>query len=104
MYATLQKNFDENASIYWANLSRTNNLIAALNISLFYVTQLVTHCGLYKSGYSLMCVTIVAILPLLPFGLIKQLWYYIIYLCLECIAAYFLVFSVWKWLEYNGTL
>ena len=39
---TLQTHFDNHNNIYWMNLSRFTALLIILNISLFFVTELVT--------------------------------------------------------------
>lgn len=104
MLKTLQEHFFDTYICYWGNLSRTNNLIAILNISLFYVTQLVTHCGLYKSAHSLLCVGIVAVIPLIPLGLVRNVWFYFACVVLEGIAAYYLIESIWTWLKFNGAV
>jgi len=104
MHETLNKlndSFEKQMAIYWSNLSRTTNLLILLNISLFFVTELVIKKGYYYTYYSLFLLLIVKIGLLVPFGLLNRLWYYCIYLALEFLAIYFLLSSVWFWVVTN---
>ena len=101
---TLQKlndSFERQMVIYWSNLSRTTNLLILLNISLFFVTELVTKSGYYYTYYSLSLLLIVKAGLLIPLGLLNRLWYYCIYLVIELAAIYFLVSSIWFWVVTN---
>jgi hypothetical protein len=97
----LTDSFEKQMVIYWANLSRTTNLLILLNISLFFVTELVTKKGYYYTYYSLFLLLIVKVGLLMPFGLLNRLWYYCIYLIVEIIAIYFLLSSILFWVITN---
>ena len=93
----LNDSFERQRVIYWSNLSRTTNLLIILNISLFFVTELVTKKGYYYTYYSLLFLAFVKFGLLVPLGLLNRLWYYCIFLLCEAVAIYFLVSSVWYW-------
>ena len=44
-YSRLESVFDSDHVIYWSNLSRSNNLMVIVNISMFFLT------GLVAKGY-----------------------------------------------------
>ena len=98
---TLQTHFDNHNNIYWMNLSRFTALLIILNISLFFVTELVTRQGYYYTYFSLLALFAVEFALLVPVGLVDKLWYYGIFLAAEIIALYFLVSSVWFWVSMN---
>jgi hypothetical protein len=100
---TLSNLFEQQMATYWANLSRTNNLFVILNISFFFVTELVTKEGYYYTYYSLFLLLIVQMGLLLPLGLLNRLWYYCIYLMFEILAIYYVIASVWFWVATNKT-
>jgi len=83
----------------WANLSRITNLLILLNISLFFLSHLVTREHYYYTIYSVSLLGAVHVLTLLPLGFLSRLWYYLTCLALESVGAYFLVASVWYWVE-----
>lgn len=93
--------FTSEMGLYWMNLSRFTGVLIILNISLFFVTELVTTQGYYYTFYSLLCLGIVEFGLLVPLGLMKKFWYYCIYLAFEVTAVYFLVSSVWYWVKMN---
>jgi len=97
----LNASFESQMMIYWSNLSRTTNLLIILNISLFFVTELVTKHGYYYTYYSLLLLLLVKVGLLFPFGLLNRLWYYCIHLALVIIAVYFVVSSIWFWVITN---
>jgi len=72
-----------------------------LNISLFFLTELVTRQGYYYTFFSLLCLGVVAIGLLIPLGLVNRLWYYCIFLFAELVAIYFLTASIWFWVGTN---
>ena len=102
-YKKLIEAFEDQMIIYWSNLDRTNNLLIILNFSLFFVSELVIKKGYYYTYFSLIFLVIVKVGLLLPFGLLNRIWYYTIFLMLECIAVYFLVSSIWFWIVSNLT-
>jgi len=89
--------FIRDSGNHWASLSRLNNLLIILNISLFFLTELVTQANYYFTFYSLLFLGLVSLGTLLPLGLLNRLWYYLIFLSLECFGIYFFVTSVWYW-------
>jgi len=97
MMNNLQTHFEKYHNIYWMNLSRFTALLIILNISLFFVTELVTRQGYYYTYFSLLALLVVEFALLVPVGLVDKLWYYGICLVAEIIALYFLVSSVWFW-------
>ncbi len=102
-YQRLEIRFAAYAESHWAHLSRLNNLLIVLNISLFFLTELVTKFGYYYTFYSLMFLSLVAVGPLLAFGLFNRLWYYLVMVLSEVVGIYFLVASVGYWVEtYRG--
>jgi hypothetical protein len=92
-----KKGFIKEKENLWANLSRLNNLLIILNITLFFLTELVTKENYYFTFYSLLFLGLVAIGLLLPLGLLSRLWYYMILLTFEIFGIYFFVTSVWYW-------
>jgi hypothetical protein len=97
LFFKMALSFLKDYSQLWNNLSRLTNVLIILNISLFFLTELVTVQGYYFTFYSLFCLSMVHVLLLIPLGLLNRLWYYLIALFLEGIGAYFLVTSIWYW-------
>lgn len=93
--------FDADHANYWSHLSRLNNLLVIVNISMFFLTGLVAK-GYYYTFYSLVCAGVVGVGTLVPTTLVRRLWYYWIFLIIEFIGIYYLVASVVFWVE-NGT-
>jgi len=92
-YEKLDTAFDADHMNFWGNLSRVNNLLVIMNISMFFLTGLVAR-GYYFTFYSLICLGVVAMGSLIPTTLIRKLWYYWMFLVVELIGLYFLVASV----------
>lgn len=86
---------------YWSHLSRFNNLLVIMNISMFFLTGLVAK-GYYFTFYSLIFSCIVGIGVLVPTIMIRRLWYYGIFLVLEMVSLYFLIASLVYWVN-NST-
>ena len=59
---------------HWSHLSRFTNLLITANISLFFLTELVTKQSYSFTFYSLLLLGVVHIGLLLPLGLLKRLW------------------------------
>ena len=97
----LARSFEGQMKTYWANLDRTTNLMIILNFSLFFISELVISHGYFYTYFSLACFGLVKLGLLLPLGLLNRLWYYLIFLVLECVGIYFLVSSVWFWVVSN---
>ena len=102
VYQQLEKRFATQAEIHWAHLSRLNNLLIILNISMFFLTDLVTKQGYYYTYFSLIFLSLTAVGPLMPFGLLKRLWYYLLFVTCEVGGTYFLVVSAWYWVRTNS--
>ena len=77
--------FDADHVIYWSNLSRLNNLMVIVNISMFFLTGLVAN-GYFYTFYSLICLGVVGVTALVPTVLVRRLWYYWIFLIVEFIG------------------
>jgi len=92
-YKKLDTAFDADHMNFWSNLSRVNNLLVIMNISMFFLTGLVAR-GYYFTFYSLICLGVVALGSLIPTTLIRKLWYYWMFLVVELVGLYFLVASV----------
>ena len=103
LYQCLENRFAPNAETHWGHLSRLTNLMIILNISMFFLTDLVTEQGYYYTYYSLLFLVLAAIGPLMPIGLLDRLWYYLIFLLSESLGIYFLVASAWYWVRTNST-
>lgn len=97
----LRHAFDIDHASYWSNLSRINNLLVIMNISMFFLTGLVAR-GYFFTSYSLLCSVIVGTGVLVPTTMIRNLWYYWIFLVVEFTGLYFLVASVIFWVH-NGS-
>ncbi len=100
-YSKLSTAFDADHVNFWSNLSRVNNLVVIMNISMFFLTGLVAK-GYFYTFYSLACSAVVAAATLVPTILIRRLWYYWMFLIFEILGFYYLVASVIYWVQ-NGT-
>ena len=76
MWKKLSRSFERDAGIHWASLSRITNLLIIMNITLFFLTELVTKKGYYYTFYSIFFLCWVQLGTLLPLGLLNRLWYY----------------------------
>ncbi len=97
----LREHFQVNYAVYWANLGRFTNLLVILNVSFFFLTELVTTQGYYYTFYSLLALGLVYLGLLVPVGRLDRLWYYLIFLVCEIVAVYFVVVSVVFWVVTN---
>ena len=98
MYSAMEMSYQKHMVIYWANLSRINNLMIVLNISIFFLTGLVSK-GYYYTFYSIGCCFILSILTIIPSRLIRRLWFYIVNLMIEFVGIYFLATSIIYWVR-----
>ena len=89
--------FEQQMVLHWSNLSRCTNVFIILNISMFFLTEMVITQGYYYTFYSLGLLLAVKAGLLLPLGLMNRLWYYCIFLSIEILSIYFLVSSIWYW-------
>lgn len=102
LYQHMEKRFAPHAGSHWNHLSRVTNLLIILNITMFFITDLVTKFGYYYTFYSLFFLFLAAVGPLMPIGLLNRLWYYLLFLMCEAVGTYFLVASVWYWVKTNS--
>ncbi len=100
-YKTLEDFFSINQANYWSNLSRFNNLLVIINISMFFLTGLVEK-GYYYTYYSLICLGAVGVGVLIPTKLITKIWYYWTFLSIELLSLYYLSASILYWVR-NGS-
>jgi hypothetical protein len=97
-YGIWENGFDADHINFWSHLSRFNNLLVIMNISMFFLTGLVTK-GYYYTFYSLICLGVVGMGVLVPTRLIRRLWYYWIFLSVQLSGLYFLVASMIYWVK-----
>ena len=83
----------------WPSLSLTVNLIAMLNISLFFLNGAVKCGGYYYPLISLSLLALAALLILTPLGLHGHFWFYGINLLLGIAAGWLLGASILFWLH-----
>ena len=100
MYSNTEISYEKYMVIYWANLSRINNLMIILNISMFFLSGLIS-MGYYYTFYSIGCCFLVAILTVTPLPFINRLWFYIVHLLIESIGVYFLITSIVYWVRHG---
>ena len=100
-YEKLEKAFDADHVIFWNHISRLNNLLVIMNVSMFFLTGLVTK-GYYYTFYSLICLGVVGVGILVPTALTRRLWYYWIFLIVELSGLYYLVASIIYWVASNS--
>jgi len=98
---TWENSFDADHVNYWSQLSRFNNLLIILNVSMFFLTGLVAK-GYFYTFYSLICLGVVGMGVLVPTALIRRLWYYWIYFSVELLGLYFLVASMIYWVNHSA--
>ena len=97
----MEEFFRDYRVILWANLTRLNNLLIIVNISMFFLSGLVAE-GYYFTFYSIGCFAFVAILSILPVPLIGRLWFYALNLLIEIVGIYFLIASIIYWVRAGG--
>jgi len=100
MYSKIEMSYEKSVVIYWAILSRINNLMVVLNISIFFLSGLVSR-GYYYTFYSIGCCFLVAMLAIIPLSFINRLWFYFVNLLIEFVGIYFLTASIIFWVR-NG--
>ncbi len=100
-FSRYESTFITDHVLLWGNLSRINGLLIILNISMFFLTGLISK-GYYYTFYSLGCLGIVGFATLLPTPLIRKLWYYLVVLAVEGCGAYFLIVSIAYWVKNSG--
>ena len=95
----LRAAYNRHLSMLWGNLSRLNNLLVVMNISMFFLSGLVER-GYFFTFFSLACLGTVGLATLLPTRLIDHVGYYMTIVCIEVLGGYFLVASVVFWLQH----
>ena len=103
MYFRIDESFRNYMVIFWANLSRLNNLLIIVNITMFFLTGLIAQ-GYFYTFYSIGCFAFVAILMILPVPFIGRLWFYLLNLLIEFVGIYFLLASIIYWVRAGGQL
>ena len=99
-YHRRQHLFSSHRVLYWSNLSRLNDLLVIVNISMFFLTGLVAR-GYFYTCYSLICLGIVGVAAIIPTQLHGRLLYYWVFMLIEILGLYYLVASVLYWID-NG--
>jgi len=103
MYYRLDEAYRNYMVVFWANFTRLNNLLIILNISIFFLSGLVSK-GYFYTFYSIGCFSTVAIITILPFHFIGRLWFYLLNLLIEIVGIYFLVASIVYWVHAGAQL
>ena len=98
MSSKIEMSYEKYMVIYWANLCRDNNLLIILNISMFFLSGLVSS-GYYYTFYSIGGCFLVAILSIIPLSFINRLWFYLLNLMVEFGGIYFLAASIIYWVR-----
>ena len=91
--------FHQQHAILWPALSRTLNLLAVLNVSLFFLNGSVRSGGYWFPLVSLAFLALASLLILLPLGHHNRLWYYLVSLMLCIAAGWLLGASILYWLQ-----
>jgi len=99
LWKSCENCFREQHAILWPALSRTINLLAILNVSLFFLTGSVKTGGYWFPLLSLALLALAALLLLLPLGHHHRLWYYLLSLMLCIAAGWLLGASILYWLQ-----
>ncbi len=89
-----QRCFEEQHQVLWPNLSRAVSLLAILTTSMFFLSGAVQFRGYFWPIYSLALLAIVEVVLLLPVGLNRQLWFYLLAFLLWLTAGWFFVGSL----------
>lgn len=101
IYAQFALSFERDHVLYWSNLSRVNNVLVIMNISMFFLTGLVAK-GYYYTFYSLACSVVVAVASLVPASMVRKPGYYMVWLIVEFVGLYYLISSAVYWVR-NGS-
>ncbi len=102
-FSKLMETFKRDYTLYWNTLSRFNNLIVIVNISMFFLTGLVAQ-GYYYTFYSLASATVVAMGAIIPTPWVSRLLYYGIFVIFEFVSLYFVAVSVIYWVQHSGAV
>ncbi len=102
IYKHCAEEFKNHPDIYWAHLSRLASLLIILNISLFFVSNLINTAGYFYTYYSLILLGVIEVGILLPLGFLDRLSYYLMYLVFLFSSGYFFVSSVLYWIKMSS--
>jgi len=94
--------FREQYAVLWPALSRSINLLAILNVSLFFLTSAVQTGGYWFPLVSLALLALATLLILLPLGLHTRLGFYLSILGICIAAAWLLGASIVYWLQHGS--
>lgn len=103
MIEWLAESYDKYLVILWSNLSRLNNLFIILNISMFFLSGLVSQ-GYTYTFYSISCFLTVAILTILPVAYVGRLWFYLLNCFIVVVGIYFFIASIAFWVSTGARL
>ena len=92
--------FREQHAILWPSLSRTANLLAVLNVSLFFLNDAVRTGGYWFPVVSLLLIGAASLLILLPMGWHGRLGFYLFVLALYLAAAWLFGASILHWIHH----
>jgi len=102
LFHWLSESYRKEHQMYLDHLQHFTHLLIFLNISFFFLTELVTKQGYYYTYFSLLCLGIVQILLILPLNILHRLWCYMFLLITEGIGLYYLLTSVIYWVRTNS--
>jgi len=91
--------FREQHAVLWPAISRSINLLAILNVSLFFLNDAVRTGGYWFPLVSLALLALATLLILLPLGLHTRLGFYLSILGICTAAAWLLIASIVYWLQ-----
>lgn len=100
MIRRCQHCFREQHAILWPALSRTINLLAILNVSLFFLTGAVRTGGYWFPLVSLTLLAVATLMLLLPLGFHERLGFYLLNVAICTAAGWFLGASIVYWLKH----
>ena len=101
LYRKLEAAYGRHRTILLGNMSRLNNLMIIVNISMFFLTGLVAH-GYYFTFFSIGCLLLVAVLLILPLPVMDRLGFYLLCLCIDAVGLYFLIASIVYHVQHGG--
>lgn len=102
--AQVEARFAVHCEARWHTLSRFVNTLIILNVSLFFLTQLVITHGYYYTFYSVALLIGCQLLILQPFVRLDRLWLYALANAMMGGSMYFLVYSIWYWVKSSGKM
>jgi hypothetical protein len=97
-YHTYDEKFRLHKEALWGCLSRQNNVLIVANISLFFVSGLIAK-GYFYTFISLGLLGFSGVLMIFPVLSYSRLWYYLVAILFHLAGMYFLVSSVFYWIN-----